>query len=491
MPSSATATMDSVATRVGADSVFAPAELVIPDIEARQPTATLTLVERLPRLVVQSLLIAGDISAYAIAYLLVAPFLPANSTGVALDRILVLTTLATIVLAASRSLYPAYRIHDHEQLRRRAAVSAIVAALAISGVLLLPEGWPLIFPTVAFLAAGLIIQPFTHDVARRLCRWLGIWGERAAIIAGPNRMPGLVEHFNRNWRLGIMPEPLPTHGADEQLSDRGMNKATPRIALITGDIAAPLEELAAMRHRFAEIVLLADIPTLKLTGLRPAETGGEIGLRLAACNRPSSDLVRRAVDLAIALPAMLLLAPLIGIAAIAIYAIDPGPVFFWHAREGRSGRTLHVLKLRTMYSDAEQRLEAVLRDNPGMAAEWSSHFKLRVDPRILPIVGHLLRKTSLDEVPQLVNIITGEMTLVGPRPFPVYHLLAMDGAFRHKRHSVTPGLTGLWQISERSNADIGLQQQLDEFYIDNRSPWLDWHILANTLPAVFKRSGAY
>ena len=80
---------------------------------------------------------------------------------------------------------------------------------------------------------------------------------------------------------------------------------------------------------------------------------------------------------------------------------------------------------------------------------------------------------------------------MGPRPFPEYHLLAMDGEFRDKRRSVTPGLTGLWQISERSNADLSLQQQLDEFYIDNRSLWFDWHILLSTIPAVFKRNGAY
>lgn len=486
MSSSATARVGSGPMRIATDSVFLSTQSATPAAEARQPLAmAASWTERLSLLAVLSLLIAGDVCAYALAYLLIEPFLPASSAGAALHRILVLAMFATIVLAASRSLYPGYRIHDHEQLRRRAAISAIVAALAISGTLLLPEGKRLVFAVTAFLVAGLIIQPVIHDIARRLCRRLGIWGERAAIVAGPNRMPVLLEHFKRHWRLGILPEPALAHGGGDA------SRRAPRIALIAGDLAPPLEELAATRRHFAEIVLLADIPTLKLTGLRPADIGGQIGVRLAFRSKPGPAIVRRALDLAIALPAMLLLAPLIGIAAIVIYAIDPGPVFFWHAREGRAGRPLHVLKLRTMYRDAEQRLETLLRENPGMAAEWSSHFKLRRDPRILPVIGHLLRKTSLDEVPQLFNIISGEMTLVGPRPFPTYHLLAMDKGFRDKRHSVTPGLTGLWQISDRSDADIGLQQQLDEFYIDNRSLWLDWHILASTVPAVFKRGGAY
>ena len=189
---------------------------------------------------------------------------------------------------------------------------------------------------------------------------------------------------------------------------------------------------------------------------------------------------------------MLLVTPFILIAAAAIYAIDPGPVFFRQAREGLSGKPVHVLKLRTMYRDAEQRLEALFRENPAIQTEWSTHFKLRQDPRVLPVIGHLLRSTSFDELPQLANIIAGEMTIVGPRPFPEYHLLAMDDEFRDKRRSVTPGTsTGLWQISERSNADLRLQQQLDEFYIDNRSLWFDWHILLSTIPAVFKRNGAY
>jgi lipopolysaccharide/colanic/teichoic acid biosynthesis glycosyltransferase len=462
---------------------------VKPDIEAgRMPAATFAPGTGLSRLAVQSCLIASDIPAYAIACLVILRFLPEHAAHAPLDRILPLAALAAIVLSASRSLYPGYRIHDYERLRRRVMVAVNVAMLAMAGALLLPQGWRLALPIVGFLALALVLQTFLQAVARHLCRRLGIWGERAAILADAGHMPVLAAYFSRRWQLGILPEPLSPGEADAAPRDGGQRE--PRILLVAGE-APSLAELAALRGRFAEILLLADIPTLKLAGLRPVDIQGRIGLALASDRRRGADLVRRALDLAIALPVTLVFAPLIMAAAIAVYVIDPGPVFFWHAREGRGGRPLRVLKLRTMYRDAEQRLETLLRDNPGMKAEWSARFKLRRDPRILPVVGHLLRKTSLDELPQLLNIIAGEMTMVGPRPFPDYHLLAMDGAFRDKRHSVTPGLTGLWQISERSDADIGLQRQLDEFYIDNRSLWLDWHILASTVPAVFRRSGAY
>jgi lipopolysaccharide/colanic/teichoic acid biosynthesis glycosyltransferase len=462
------------------------------NVAADSAPAAFAPAEALARLAVQCCMIVGDISAYAIAYFVVLRFSPQESESIVLERLLQLAALAAIVLSASRSLYPGYRIHDHERLRRRVMVSASVAMLAVPGVLLLPQGWRLLLPIAGFLAVALVAQMFTRTIARRLCRRLGLWGERAAILAEPDHVPALMAYFSRHWRLGIVPEPLspPIPDLDEAIP-RKWRQRRPRIVLIAGDITPSLAGLTALRARFAEIILLADTPTVKLAGLRPADMEGRIGLSLAGGGRCGSNLARRALDLAIALPAALVTAPLILASALAIHIIDPGPAFFWHTREGRNGRPLRVLKLRTMYRDAEQRLEALLRENPGMEAEWSSHFKLRRDPRILPVVGPLLRRTSLDELPQLINIIAGEMTMVGPRPFPDYHLLAMGDAFRGKRHSVTPGLTGLWQISERSDADIGLQRQLDEFYIDNRSLWLDWHILAGTLPAILKRSGAY
>lgn len=488
-PSKAATSNDMTARAIPAGSVPPIAAKTADPSDRAGLNMPAALRRRLPRLATSSFLVAGDIAGYLIAYFVVLSFLPSGlasgSQGTLAERTFTIAALAAIILYASAGLYPGYRLHGHEHLRRRTVAAVKVAVLAAFGAIILPEGERLLLAVIGFLALGLIVQPFVHWLARGLCWKLGVWGERAVVIGGGNLTPALVAHFKNHWQYGIRPEAISPDSL-EALPDGG-----PSIAVIAGT-GALAPDLAAMRRKFAEVILLSDTPSLKVSGLQPADVGGEIGIRLTTCGSSvNSDLVRRILDLAIAIPATIVVAPFIAIAAAAIYAIDPGPVFFRHTREGLSGRPVHVLKLRTMYQDAEQRLEALFRDDPNMRAEWLSHFKLKDDPRILPVIGHMLRASSIDELPQLVNIIAGDMAFVGPRPFPEYHLSAMDSEFRDKRRSVTPGLTGLWQISERSNADIELQQQLDEFYIDNRSLWFDCQIILSTIPAVFKRRGAY
>jgi len=122
---------------------------------------------------------------------------------------------------------------------------------------------------------------------------------------------------------------------------------------------------------------------------------------------------------------------------------------------------------------------------------WSRYFKLRSDPRVIPVVGKLIRRLSFDELPQLWHVLTGRMSLVGPRPFPPYHLNSFPEEFRELRSSVTPGLTGLWQVSARSDGDLEVQEALDSYYIRNWSPWLDLHILVRTFRVVLLGRGAY
>jgi lipopolysaccharide/colanic/teichoic acid biosynthesis glycosyltransferase len=144
-----------------------------------------------------------------------------------------------------------------------------------------------------------------------------------------------------------------------------------------------------------------------------------------------------------------------------------------------------------MVPGAEAKLEGALARDPALRSEWRERKKLKADPRLVPGAGRLLRRFSLDELPQLWNVLRGDMSLVGPRPFPDYHLAEFPEPFRELRRRVRPGITGLWQVTVRSEGSLDRQQSLDAYYIRNWSVWLDVYILARTVGAVLTGRGAY
>ncbi|WP_207761990.1 sugar transferase [Arboricoccus pini] len=198
--------------------------------------------------------------------------------------------------------------------------------------------------------------------------------------------------------------------------------------------------------------------------------------------------VKRAFDIVVVSCILLFLAPLFGILSLLV-ATSGRPIFFAHERIGRHGKPFKCLKFRSMAVDAKERLEEILRTDPAAAEEWRLTRKLKNDPRVTKI-GAWLRKTSLDELPQLVNVLRGDMSLVGPRP--VTH----DEVLQYGEHRVyymqnRPGITGLWQVSGRSDIDFQRRVDMDAFYVQNWSLTRDIMILFMTARVVFAREGAY
>ena len=196
-------------------------------------------------------------------------------------------------------------------------------------------------------------------------------------------------------------------------------------------------------------------------------------------------LVKRGLDVVIASTALLILAPLQLVVAPAI-GCSGGPVFYGHRRVGRNGKAFLCYKFRTMRPGSDALLAAHLAANPDAAEEWRATRKLRRDPRVTRL-GRLLRETSLDELPQVFNVLRGDMSCVGPRPI-VFSELQSYGAVARDYFTVRPGLTGLWQVSGRSSVSYEVRVELDRHYVRNRSILFDLMILARTVPAVVRRS---
>ncbi len=200
------------------------------------------------------------------------------------------------------------------------------------------------------------------------------------------------------------------------------------------------------------------------------------------------DALELRLNQAAALVLLLMLSPLMLLVSWLIWRRDGAPIFFGHYRVGLDGRLFRCLKFRSMLLDADRVLEELLRDDPEARAEWERDQKLTNDPRITP-VGHFLRKTSLDELPQLFNVLRGEMNLVGPRPITVGEL-PRYGRVRWHYLSVRPGMTGLWQVSGRNNTSYEERVALDRSYVEQRSIAGDVGILFKTVRVVLLREGA-
>jgi lipopolysaccharide/colanic/teichoic acid biosynthesis glycosyltransferase len=200
-------------------------------------------------------------------------------------------------------------------------------------------------------------------------------------------------------------------------------------------------------------------------------------------------MIKRLGDVTFALFVLTLGSPLLLFIALAVKLSSSGPIFFGHSRIGYQGKTFRCWKFRTMYSDSERRLLGLLASDPELLDEYSRTHKLKKDPRVTPL-GRFLRVTSLDELPQVINIMRGELSVVGPRPI-VEAELTHYGEHFQKVNSIRPGLTCLWAVSGRNNLPYKERVKLDLLYVNKQSAILDLRILLRTIMVVIWRCGAY
>ncbi|MEM6534009.1 MAG: sugar transferase [Pseudomonadota bacterium] len=219
---------------------------------------------------------------------------------------------------------------------------------------------------------------------------------------------------------------------------------------------------------------------------RPIEAGRPLFLK--GHNRRHDTSLKRVFDLVVALIAIILFAPVMIILAVAIRLQDGHRALFYQVRFGQHGNTFHCYKLRTMVPDAAEQLEHLLATDPDAREEWEETQKLEHDPRVTPL-GQFLRKTSLDELPQLFNVVMGDMSLVGPRPIVRDEVARYAENFEYYS-SLRPGITGLWQVKGRSDTSYEDRVSLDVQYAKTRSFWGDIKIMILTVPAVFSSRGA-
>lgn len=455
------------------------------------------------RAIVTAVLVGGDLFFSGLAGLfpqLITGWLPAehwlgSSTPVPIPPV------ALVFVLAAFGLYSSYGPSPPERFRLRVlgiGIYAIGCLLVASALGTSARG----VADIAVVSALLIVIGFYGESALRsaLIRWK-LWGALTVIVGADTAGRDLANTLLAQPELGFRPVGFLVEPGQESIRTEGLpvlggideSPAVPAEVLLFSSCAtlALYDGKGTGQLPAPRTVLVQQIHELQNMWVQVQPLGSAIGLEIRRELYRSRNLaLKRVIDCTLGGIGLILALPVIAILAATIRVLDPGSPFYVQIRVGRDGRPIRVLKLRTMYSDAERRLHAHLEACPAAREEWRRFFKLSDDPRILPKIGNFIRRTSLDELPQLWNVVRGDMSLVGPRPFPAYHMDGFDSDFRTLRTSVPPGLTGLWQISSRSDGDLGVQRSQDTYYIRNWSPWLDLYILLATVSAVLGAKGA-
>ena len=412
-----------------------------------------------------------------------------------------------VVVYTLRQLYPAIGLGAVEEFRRLTInttfVFLIIVAVAYMGQI------PAVYSRLIFFLywlLALVLVPLGRAVTRIIFTRLKLWGEPVAVIGPPAQAGEIADNLRHYPKVGLSPAMVCKHGTCRAvigrealtLPDHGMTDACrqcpvslARMALV---VYSDYNQLEAVREKYRDmyerLILVNHLDNgLGLSGVSVREFGGLTGLEIRQNLLDHwSQTEKRIIDLISSGVGLLLLSPLFLIIAALTCLDSPRRIFYRQMRVGKGGKIFQMLKFRTMHHNADAVLQSYLERDPGIQAEWDQYQKLCKDPRITR-VGGFLRRFSIDELPQLWNVFTGDMSLVGPRPIMLNQQEMYGQLFEHYMR-VTPGITGLWQISGRNKTTFARRAEFDRHYVMNWSIWLDLYILVRTVWVVIRRDGA-
>lgn len=416
--------------------------------------------------------------------------------------------LGVFILAYGLSgLYPGVCVSPADELRRVVLSTSFIYLVLGSGIFLVRQGET--YSRSVFLLAwglSLLLVLLGRWLVRHLfarCDW---WGYPVLILGAGRTGELVIQTLKKQPWFGLKPVAV----LDDNPAMRGDLAGVPVVGALAlapllarqrdihyGIVAIPgvnrqrlLTILEDYGHSFAHLLMIPDLFGLASLWVGARDLGGILGLEISQrLLLPGSRMTKALLDLSLTLLLVSLLLPLLLLVVILIKLDSPGPLFYGHQRVGRHGATFVAWKFRTMVENADQVLENYLQANPALQQQWQADQKLRYDPRVTT-VGRLLRRTSLDELPQLWNVLRGEMSLVGPRPIVGDEIERYADTYKLYTR-VLPGLTGLWQVSGRNNVSYPARVNLDAYYVRNWSVWLDIYILARTVWVVITGEGAY
>jgi Undecaprenyl-phosphate galactose phosphotransferase WbaP len=421
---------------------------------------------------------------------------------------LVPAVVVWVGLRALLGLYPAYGFDAVEQLRRHTySVFIALAMLAVFAIGFHVAGLLSRLQSAAFFAGLLVFAPFVRYLVTLGLKKIGFWGRPVVILSYKETGADILDLLKRNWELGYQPVAIFEYrlhsyggeggGADDQQAlatavdiarKQGVDTAIFAMPYMRREHLAKLVSLAS--GYFQHVLVIPNLGGITNSAVTARDLGGTLAVEIKYnLLNPWALRAKRAMDLCATVIGGIILLPLVLFLGLLIYLESGGPVFYQDRRMGRDGSTFSCAKFRTMVPDAEDLLWQMLEKDAGLRAEYSMHHKLRDDPRVTR-VGRFLRKTSLDELPQLWNVFKGEMSLVGPRPYLLRESKAI-GMTQSEILRVPPGMTGPWQVAGRNQTTFEDRVRMDAYYVRDWSVWLDVILLARTVKTVVLGRGAY